>query len=224
MTLARPLLGLLGLLAVPAARGAMAQGAPPPRADSARADSARRPAQPDGLPAGFGTLRQDDVAVRVQYLGLTVRAIPLSEDVIRTLSPDSYRTLRELRESKAKPLEIIRARLGLPSVQAWYVSFFNLEQGEARYNAFDFVVRSAGRDFRPLDVLPLTPGFGEGRLRQRGVQSAIYAFDPAVDVNQPLAVSIETQQSDAWTDVLQRLERERALIWSRAGAAGRQKP
>ncbi len=195
---------LLVLLVLLAARGALAQQG--------------------GLPAGFGSLRQDDVAIRVQYLGLTVRAIPLDEEVIRTLSSDSYRTLHELQQSKSKQLEIIRARLGLPSVKAWYVSFFNVQQGEARYNAFDFVVHSAGRDFRALDVLPLTPGFGEGRLRQREVQSAIYAFDPAIDVNQPLVVTIETQRSDAWTDVLLRLGRERALIWSRSGAADRQKP
>ena len=176
-------------------------------------------AQREGLvPAGYGSLRRDDVALKVQILGLTVTAIPLDESVIRTLSPDSYRSLHALRESRAKALDSVRSRTGLSSVQAWYVSFFNVQQGEARFDPLDFLVRSAGRDFRPLRVLAITPGFGDGRLAQRATQDAIYAFDPQIDLTQPLTVTIGTQQSTAWAEVLPRLERERSLVWSRSGA------
>jgi hypothetical protein len=56
----------------------------------------------------------------------------------------------------------------------------------------EFVITSVGRDFRPIDVLPITPGFGQQRLRQREVQAALFAFDPQVDVNQPLTVQYES--------------------------------
>ena len=201
-------------------RLAGAQGAAARPSGALRADTTVRGTHDGLIPAGFGTLRQDQVAIRLQTLGLTVSAIPLEESVIRTLAPDSYRSLHALRESKTATLTALASRNGLPSVQAWYVTFFNIQQGEARFDAFDFVVRSAGQDFRPLDALPLTPGFGGGRVAQRGQQSAIYAFDPQIDLNQPLTVSALGQQTAVWGDAtLPLVERERSAVWSRAAAA-----
>ena len=205
---------------LPGQRGAGSDSA---RADSLRADSLRRRERNGLIPAGFGTLRQDEIALVEQNLGLVVKAIPLDESVIRTLAPDSYNNLRKIRESRTRDLEAIRSRLGLPSVQSWYITFFNSEKGEARYDAADVLVRSAGRDFRPLEVLGLKPGFGDGRLTQFGTQSALYAFDPAINLAQPLAVTIGTQTSNGWSDVLRKIELERSLIWSRASAAAAQK-
>lgn len=206
------------LVLLAAGRTALAQAGRAGAPDSARADSVNRAQRAGLIPAGYGSLRQDDIALTVQILGLTVKAFPLEENVIRTLAPDSYRTLHAMREDKATELEATRLRLGLPSVQAWYVSFTNLEQGEARYDPSDLLIRSVGRDFRPLRWLPLRAGFGDGRLPQRATQNAVYAFDPTIDLNQPLVVTIGTQQSSAWSEVLQRVERERSLVWSRAAA------
>lgn len=168
------------------------------------------------LPAGLGTLRQDDISVRVQFNALQVRALPLDETVLRTLSPDSYRALRELRESKRPLVDSLLKRTGLPGASLWYVQFFNAEQGEARFSPLEIVINSAGQDFRALDVLALTSGFGEQRLLQREVQAGLYVFDPSVDVNQPLTITFETQRSDAWGTLLKRVDRERTLIRSRA--------
>lgn len=170
------------------------------------------------LPAGFGTLKQDDIAVRVQYNALQVRVLPLDETVIRTLSPDSYRALHELRESKRKLVDSLLKRTGLPGASLWYVQFFNSEQGEARFSPLEVVINSSGRDFRALDVLALTPGFGEQRLLQREVQAGLYVFDPSVDVNQPLVITFETQSSAVWGTLLKRVDQERTLIRSRAAA------
>ena len=202
---------------VPRAGAAQQRGAAMP---ASGADTARR-ADHDGLiPAGYGTLRQDQIAIRVQALGLTVSAIPLEESVIRTLAPDSYRSLHALRESKAASLAALAARNGVPAVQAWYVIYFNIQQGEARFDASDFLVHSAGQDYRPLDALPLTPGFGGGRVPQRGQQSAIYAFDPQINLDQPLTITSLGQQTTVWGDAtLPLIERERSAVWSRAAAA-----
>jgi len=168
------------------------------------------------LPAGFGTLRQDDISVRVQFNALQVRALPLDETVLRTLSPDSYRALRELRESKRTLIDDVLKRTGLPGASLWYVQFFNAEQGEARFSPLEVVINSAGQDFRALEVFALTSGFGEQRLLQREVQAGLYVFDPSVDVNQPLTITFETRRSDAWGTLLKRVDRERTLIRSRA--------
>jgi hypothetical protein len=146
--------------------------------------------------------------------------VPLDEAVIRTLAPDSYRSLHAIAERGAARMREVAARLGLPAVQGWYVQFFNVRQGEARYDPHGMLIRSAGRDFRPLDVLPLVSGFENGRLAQGRNADAIFVFDPAVALDQPLVVTLGTQQDQTWSDVLPRLERERAAIWSRA-AAGR---
>ena len=167
------------------------------------------------IPPGFGTLRQEDISLQLQIQGLIVTAVPLEESVIRTLSPDSYAALKANRERMSRALDTVRTRLGLPSVQAWFVTFTNAESGEARYDADDVSIRSAGRDYRPLRILPLKPGFGDGRLAQRVRQSAVYAFDPAVDLAQPLMLTAGAVSSSAWGDITQRIERERALVWSR---------
>jgi len=200
MILMRPALAVIAVLLATAS---------PARSQAALADTA-------SLPAGFGTLRQDDIAIKVQYNALQVRVLPLDETVIRTLSPDSYRALRELRESKRASVSAAVRRTGKPGASLWYVQFFNQEQGEARFSPMELVITSAGRDFRAVDLYPFTPGFGEQRLQQREVQAALYVFDPAVDVNQPLTVTFETQSSAVWEALLKRVERERAMIRSRA--------
>lgn len=176
---------------------------------------------PNWIPAGFGTLRQDDIALKVSPAnGLQVRAIPLDERIIRLLSPDSYRSLRELVASKDRDLLAVKERNRLPSYSIWYVSFFAQEQGETRFSPQEFIINNTGRDFRPLDMLPITPGFGEYRLKQRDVQSALLIFDGQIDVNQPLSALMESTPSVTdWNRVIQRIERERSLVRSRAAAA-----
>jgi hypothetical protein len=175
---------------------------------------------PNWVPAGLGTLRQDDIALKTSPAnGLQIRAIPLDERFIRLLSPDSYRALRELQSSKASQLLSVKERNRLPSYSVWYVSFFALEQGETRFSPQEFIISNTGRDFRPLDIVPLTPGFGEYRLKQREVQSALLVFDGQIDLNQPVTAQLESVPSVTdWNAVLQRVERERALVRSRAAA------
>jgi hypothetical protein len=173
---------------------------------------------PNWVPAGYGTLRQDDIALKTSPAnGLQVRAIPLDERIIRLLSPDSYRALRDLQVSKEQQLLGVKERNRLPSYSVWYVSFFAIEQGETRFSPQEFIISNTGRDFRPLDMVPLTPGFGEYRLKQREVQSALLVFDGQIDLNQPVTAQLETTVSVTdWNSVLQRIERERALVRSRA--------
>lgn len=167
------------------------------------------------IPAGYGTLKQDDIAIQIQQFGLQVRALPLDESVIRVLSPDSYRALSDLVRSQRTRLEDIRRRTAYPQLSVWYVSFFGLELGEARYSPMELIVTNVGRDFRPIDVIGLSPGFGLQRVRQREVQHALYVFDGQLDVNQPLVLAYETSRSSSWPSVLDRIERERALVRSR---------
>jgi hypothetical protein len=169
------------------------------------------------IPAGYGSLRQDEIALTLNVNGLIVRALPLDDNFIRTLSPDSYRTLLGQRESKRAAVDSVARRMGMQSVDLWYVSFFNEQPGEARFSPRDVLLTNQGRDYRALEVLPLTLGFGESRVRQRTTHAAVYVFDGALDPNQPLTLAVETTRGGDWQAVLLRVERERATIRSRAG-------
>ena len=208
---------------------ACASSAPPPTSTAAtpRATSAadttagrRHPADtvPGLSPPGFGTLRQDDISLKLAVATLQVRATPLDESIIRLLSPDSYRAMSELKRSKAEAIAAVGRRNAVRDLSLWYVSFFAVEQGETRFSPREFIITNVGRDFRPLDILPITPGFGEQRLRQNGRQDGLYVFDGQLDVQQPLTVSYETARNDSWGQMLPQIERERALVKSRAAA------
>ena len=170
------------------------------------------------VPAGFGSLRQDQTSVSLQLPDVIVRLTPLDESVIRTLSPDSYRALHELGESHKAAIARLAAQHGLLRGTLWYVNFYGLAR-DARFSPLELTVTSAGRDYRPLEVIALSNGFGEQRLQPRETQTALYLFDDALDVNQPLVVSIGSRKSTAWANILRdNIERERALIRSRAQA------
>ena len=223
-TLASACLCALASCATPA--GSAPSTTTVPAAGSASAaTSSRTPATPavvtadtngGGLvPAGFGSLRQDDIAIKLQLADVLVKLTPLDESVIRTLSPDSYRALRELAESRRDAITRLVSQHGLLRGSLWYVSFYGLAP-EARFSPLELTISSGGRDYRPADVLPLSTGFGNQRLQPRETQSALYLFDDALDVNQPLTVSLSTAQSASWATALRAIERERALIRSRA--------
>jgi hypothetical protein len=173
------------------------------------------------VPPGFGTLRQEDIAIRIDLQGLSVRAIPLDESVIRLLTPDSYRALRELQESNKGAIAAVTRRTGGQRPDLWYVSFYGVEP-DVHFSPMELIITSGGRDFRALDIIPLSSGFGEERLRQRETQSAIYLFDEAIDLDQPLTVTFQTQADNSWELTLQAIERERALVRARASRSVRQ--
>jgi hypothetical protein len=194
---------------------ACAGGAPPAAGQGTPAPVADDTTGRASVPVGFGTLRQDEIAIRLELQGLIVRAIPLNENLIRLLTPDSYRALRELQESNKQSIAAVSRRTGGRPPDLWYVSFYGVEP-DVHFSPMELVITSSGRDFRALEVLPLSSGFGEQRLKQRETQSAIYLFDEAIDLDQPLTVTFQNVRDDSWEQILTRVERERAMVRARA--------
>jgi hypothetical protein len=207
----RTLAVLLASAAIACASGS-GSGSPDPPANPSRPEQATAE-----LPVGFGTLHQEDIALRIQLPAVLVRALPLDESVIRVLAPDSYRGLHELVTSRQAELDERARRYGVRRPSLWYFSYYGV-QPDARFSPDEVVITSGGRVFRPLSIVPLTTGFGEQRLEQRGVQTAIYVFDDGVDVNLPLVVTVQGTPGAGWEANLRRIERERALVRSRAAA------
>jgi hypothetical protein len=172
------------------------------------------------IPAGFGTLKQDDISIVLEANGVRIAALPLDEAVIRTLAPDSYRSLHTYVEGDYRRRTLQRASMhGLRDPRVWYVRFDGLAP-DATYVPTDLTVTSGGRDFRPVDVVALTTGFGEQRLQPRETQKGLLIFDEAVDASQPLAVSVGVARNTDWDlqagGILRKLDTERSSIRGRA--------
>jgi hypothetical protein len=182
----------------------------------ARPVTTRLDSAPPLVPPNYGTLKQDDIAIHMQVGQVQVRAIPLDEAIIRVLAPDSYRSLRGLRESRREAVDRLAARYMLRERNVWLVSFFGLAP-DARFSPGELTLSLSGRDYRPLEMLPLSSGFGEQRLDVRETQSALYLFADGIDLAQPIIVRMQGNQDASWGTIVQRIEQERALIRGRAG-------
>ena len=198
--------GLMGCASMPAAD-------PSTDTASTRAVADSTPTA-DAIPPGKGTLRTDDITLRLQVPGVQVRMIPLNEEIIRVLSPDSYRAMRDLLESRRADITRMAAQRGMRGESVWYVTFHGLES-EARFTPTDLTVTSMGRDYRPIEIIPLSQGFGNQRVKQRETLSALYLFEDGINVEQSLTVSMDVSRNTSWETILRRIQRERALIRGR---------
>lgn len=203
----------LGILLLGAA--CAGSGAPAAAGTSAPAPSQAADAQQALIPAGHGSLRQDDIAVQLDLTDVRARLFPLDESVIRVLAPDSYGTLRDLVASRREEIERLARLKGLRERNLWYVSFNGLAP-EARFTPTDITITAAGREFRPLEIVPVSGSFGTQTLRARETKAAIFLFDDGLDLSQPLTVSMGGMRSTRWQEILRTIERERALVRARA--------
>jgi hypothetical protein len=166
-------------------------------------------------PAGFGTLRQEDVAVRLETGTFAMRVIPLDEGILRLLAPDSYASLHRLRETRASEIAEAAARAAVTSPVVFAVTFFGLQQ-QARFVAEDVTITSRNRLFRPVGILPLSPRWHEQQLLQRETATAVYLYEDGIALLEPFAVSYGGMSSDHWGRILPVLDRERAAVIARA--------
>jgi len=168
-------------------------------------------------PAGFGSLRQDDIAVRIATPNLQIQVLPLDERVIRLLTNDSYAALHGIRELKAAQIDTAAARYGVTHPSLFIVTFFGL-QPRAQFVPDDLTITSRNQFFRPIAIVPISPQWGEQQLQQRQTATAVYVFDNGIAVLEPFTVSYEGASSNSWSQVLRKLDAERAAVLSRATA------
>lgn len=189
---------------------ARAQESTPP-VDTAAADSL--------VPAGFGTLSQDAITIPLRADGLLIKVTPLAEGVIRLTAPDTYRRLSGYTRSRADQIRQAAANAGVTEwPHVFLVQLFTREV-QATFEPHDLQIINQNQVYRPLDILPITPGFGRNRLDQQQTELAMYLFDPDIDLDLPMTVRYQTSQSGAWSSIRHRLDRERSLVLSRAAAA-----
>jgi len=165
-------------------------------------------------PAGFGSLRQDQVGIRLTTPVLSVRVVPLDEHVTRLLAPDVYRSLRDMRQSRADDIADAARSAGHDSVTAFMVTFFGL-QPSVRFNPDELYISSQNVTYRPIGIVPITPRWSENLLDQRQQAAAIYLFEP-IPILRHFTLFYGTQSSEAWGESLRQLNVERARVLTRA--------
>ena len=169
----------------------------------------------DTVPAGYGTLRRDDIAVRLATGTIEVQVLPLDDQVTRLLAPDTYRSLTELVRSRAADLTDAAARGSTQNPTVVMVTFLGVVP-QARFNPEELTITSRGRLFRPIGIVPLSPTWSSFQLDARQQAAAIYLFDPGISFAEQLTVSYQGLSSDAWSHSLRLLDQERARVRARA--------
>ncbi len=167
------------------------------------------PAGVDELPPpGFGTLLQSEVSISVTSRELQILVTPLAESVTRTTAPDTYERLSSM----------ARANRGStpPGTLLFLVSFYS-EVADVRFTPEEVQLISRGLRVTPIGIFPVTPGWGQRRVRQRQTEMAVYAFPRDVDIESDLVLVYGFDQSREWDAILPRVQAERARARARAG-------
>jgi hypothetical protein len=169
-------------------------------------------------PPGYGALRQDDFTVPLAYGTLRIKVTPLDERVIRLAAPDTYQRLHGMVGARIERIRSMGQSAGLRGDPAVFlVSFFTQDQ-QAPYEPTSLQVLSQGILYRSVGILPLTPEWGRQQVRQEETQSALYLFEPAIDLNVGFEVEYRGRRSLAWAGIIRTLQTERARVMSRVGS------
>ncbi len=163
-------------------------------------------------PAGYGTLLQEEITITVRSADLELHVTPLSESVIRVAAPDVYTRLAGVVAAHGDAIP--------DETELFLVSFYSDEPDRA-FLPNDVHIISRGLRARPSAVVPITPSWGQQRVRQQSPEMAVYGYGPGVALDSDLVVAYGTAQSNEWAGILTRVraERSRALARSRGGSS-----
>jgi hypothetical protein len=175
-----------------------------------------RTSDPEMLPPpGYGTLRQDDFTIQFARGPVQIKVTPLDERVIRLAAPDTYQRLHGMVASRSERIRQMAETAGVRGEpKVFLVSFFTREK-QASFEPTSLQLLSQGILFFPRGILPLTPEWGRQQLKQEESQSALYLFDPAIDLNVAFEVDYQGARSFGWTQIIRTLQAERGRVVSR---------
>jgi hypothetical protein len=166
-------------------------------------------------PPGYGSLRQDDIALRVRNAEIDVRFVPLDLRVTSLLARDSYESLNSLVQSRRRAIDSLAGAAGISRPGLALVTFFGQQPG-ARYDPQNLTLLVRNRVFRPLGIVPFTPRFTSQQLEVREQVSAIYLFEESIPVTDDFSLAYAGLTSENWSRKQRALDRERARVASRA--------
>jgi hypothetical protein len=195
----RAWIALAALVLVPGASAALAQGGPGGTVP----------------PGGYGSLTQNDLALRIRTPDIDVRFVPLDPRVTRLLARDSWESLRSVVQSRRAAIDSLANAAGVSRPGLALVTFF-AQRANARFDPQTVTIRVRSREFRPLGIVPFSGQFTAQQLDVRAQVSGIYLFEEDLPVNDSFVVLYAGQASEDWQGKQRTLERERARVALRA--------
>ena len=167
------------------------------------------------IPPGYGSLTQNDLALRMGNEDLDIRFIPLNPKITPLLARDAFQSLRSLVETHRREIDSVAARGGVSQPGLALVSFFS-QRPDVRFDPQTLTLLVRNRVFRPMGVIPLTPRFTSQQLNVREQASALYLFEEEIPVDDSFTISYGSMTSDDWDRKQPILDRERARVSARS--------
>jgi hypothetical protein len=143
----------------------------------------------------YGTLNQNDLALRLRNEDLEIRFIPLDPKITRLLANDAFQSLRSVMETRRRAIDSVASR-----------------------EPQTLTVRVRNRVLQPLGVIPIDARFTSQQLNLREQASAIYLFEEDLPVDDSFSLSYGALTSDDWQAKQSLIDRERARVSARARA------
>ena len=173
-------------------------------------------------PVSYGTLTQNDLALRMRNDDVDIRFIPLDPKLTRLLANDAFRSLRSLVETSRRAIDSVASRAGVTEPGLALVSFFGVREG-TRFDPQTLTVRVRNRALQPLGLIPIDARFTSQQLNVREQASAIYLFEEDLPVDDSFTLSYGALTSQDWQTKQPLIDRERARVSART-RAGRPDP
>jgi hypothetical protein len=167
------------------------------------------------LPVGYGSMAQNDLALRIQNDELEIRFVPLDPRITPLLARDAYQSLHSLLETNRRAIDSVASRAGVARPGLALVSFFG-QRSDVRFDPQTITLLIRNGVFRPLGVIPLNAKFNSQQLGVRDQASGLYVFDEEIPVNDSFTLSYGALTSEDWQKKLPTLDRERARISARS--------
>ena len=179
--------------------------ASPGRAQYVGGDTADLP------PPGLGRLSQDQISITLQQGDLQIRFLPLDQRVLRLLAPDGYASLSAILRSRKASVDSIAQRNGIANPGVALVTFF-AQRTNVNFQPQDLFVDVRNQVYRPIAILPYSPGFSNQQIQTRGQASGFYVFELPIPVLEAFQVGYGSTVSNGWSDALPTMQRERDRV------------
>ena len=182
------------------------------------ATAAAQAAPPVGVTTvSYGTLNQNDLALRMRNDEVEIRFVPLDPKVTRLLANDAFQSLRSLVETRRRAIDSVASRAGVSEPGLALVSFFGVREA-SRFDPQTLTVRVRNRALQPLGVIPIDARFNSQQLNVREQASAIYLFEEDLPVDDAFSLSYGALVSEDWQTKQPVIDRERARVSARIRA------
>ena len=195
----------LAMVFISVAAGAACARAQVPPAATTPQDTADSVVVPPGV---YGTLSQNEIAVRLRTDELEIRFVPLDLRITTLLARDGAESLQRLVERNRPAIDSAGRAAGISEPGLALVTFFALQPG-TRFDPELLTLTARNQFLRPMAIVPLSPRFGAAQLNARESAMAVYIFEELLPVWEPFTVNYENLASREWERRLPQLQRER---------------